>query len=302
MGFAGRNGQGSGEGLQARLERCLDSLGPGALATLMGRVFDTGKEWTYYPPDPLAQQIQMALAEFAVAPDSTLRGVDHLAALPSGCVLLSNHLSYADANLLSVLLMRHGHAQIANRLTVIAGPKVYSDPLRRFSSLCFGTIKTPQSSARSSEDAVMTAREVAKVALETIALSRERLALGDALVIFVEGTRSRTGGMQRALPAITRYFDPPGVPLVPMGITGSEKFLPVGDQQFHVTTIHVRIGRPADAGTLLELSGGNRRLAMDAVGIAISRLLPHSYNGTYGEDSEELAPAREIADRVFAKD
>ena len=39
-----------------------------------------------------------------------------------------------------------------DRLTVVAGPKVYSSLRRRFSSLCFGTIKTAQSNTISTED------------------------------------------------------------------------------------------------------------------------------------------------------
>jgi len=60
-------------------------------------------------------------------------------------------------------------------LTVVAGPKVYSSLRRRFSSLCFSTIKTPQSSAVSSEDAVMNAREVARAARQSIDVAHERL-------------------------------------------------------------------------------------------------------------------------------
>ena len=46
-----------------------------------------------------------------------------------------------------------GDAALANRLTAVAGPKVFTSRERRFSSLCFGTIKVPQSSEVASGEA-----------------------------------------------------------------------------------------------------------------------------------------------------
>src|SRR6185503_7636379 len=100
------------------------------------------------------------------------------------------------ANVLEVVFQRTGANHLSDRLTVVAGPKVYSNIRRRFSSLCFGTIKVPQSSARSTDDAVMNAREVARGARLAIQVAQERLGLGEALLVFAEGTRSRSGGMQ----------------------------------------------------------------------------------------------------------
>ena len=101
-------------------------------------------------------------------------------------VILANHLSYSDANLLEVLLQRSGASAFSDRLTVVAGPKVYSSLKRRFSSLCFGTIKTAQSSTISTEDGdgPRNAREVARAARLAIEIAHERLHEGDALLIF----------------------------------------------------------------------------------------------------------------------
>jgi len=286
--------------LKARIEDVLDAAGPAALAALRDKLFVTGKDWAYYPPNPLAQSIQRSMADLAVTVDSELRGAEHLTAIRGRpALLVLNHLSYADANLLSVLLTRSGHGELSDRLTVIAGPKVYSDPVRLFSSLCFGTIKTPQSSALSTEGAVMSVREVARVARATIGHARERLEAGDALLVFVEGTRSRTGGMQRTLAAIARYFDLPELPIVPIAITGSDRFLSVSDSRFHVTKVTVTVGRPGEASHLHDLTGSNKRLAMDAIGIAIARLLPPEQRGEYGDDTPDLDEARSVATRVF---
>lgn len=60
--------------------------------------------------------------------DSALDGDLHLAPLLRGrTALLANHLSYADANVIEVLLRRAGADTLANRMTAIAGPKVFTN-------------------------------------------------------------------------------------------------------------------------------------------------------------------------------
>ena len=132
-------------------------------------------------------------------------------------------------------------------MTVIAGPKVYSSLKRRFSSLCFGTIKTPQSRALSTEDAVMNTREVARAARRSIDIAHERLRQHDALLVFAEGTRSRTKGLQPMLPGVTRYLDGPDTWILPVGIIGTEALFPVGDDTLHPVQMH-HASRPPDCG------------------------------------------------------
>jgi len=102
------------------------------------------------------------------------------------------------------LLHRAGIDDLADRLTAIAGPKVFTSRARLFSSFCFGTIKTAQSADVASEEAVMSPREIARAARRAIETSLERLGRGEAIVLFGEGSRSRTAAMQRLLPAVTR--------------------------------------------------------------------------------------------------
>jgi len=266
------------------IEAEIDAAGPAALAALNARLSTAGDDWAYYERDPLARGIHQRLADRILLPGSTLAGAGHVAAVAGKpVVIVANHLSYSDANLLEVLLHRSGDAgrAMSDRLTVIAGPKVYSSLKRRFSSLCFGTIKTPQSSAVSSEDAVMNAREVARAARRSIDVAHERLFRGDALLVFVEGTRSRTREMQQTLTAVTRYFDFPDVWVLPAGITGTEEMFPIGEDGLHQVTAVATIGSPIEARELHEQAKGDRRLMMDAVGVKIAALLPPEYRGAY---------------------
>jgi len=270
--------------IRESLRREIDAAGPEALAGLGHRLAHAGSDWTYYPSDPLARRIHHALARRVLQHAPVLLGTEHLAAVAGRpVVIVANHLSYSDANLLEVLLHQAGAGALADRLTVIAGPKVYSSLRRRFSSLCFGTIKVPQSASLSTDEAVMNAREVALAARRVIEIAHERLRLGEALLVFAEGTRSRSGEMQRLLPGVARYLTSPGAWVLPVGIAGSEALFPIDEDALTSVHIEVRIGEPIEAAALRERSGGSRQRIMDAIGMAIAANLPRPYRGAYRE-------------------
>jgi 1-acyl-sn-glycerol-3-phosphate acyltransferase len=265
------------------MEHEIDNAGSDALVQLGQRLAKSGSDWGYNPPDPLARRIHQVLANWTLKPDSTLVGVEHGAAVAGKpVVLVANHLSYSDANVIEVMLYR-GRLELAERLTVVAGPKVYSSPKRRFSSLCFGTIKTPQPPTRASENAVMPLRDLVRAARQSIDMAHERLGAGEALLIFGEGTRSRTRGMQQMMKGVDRYLGPPGTLVMPVGIVGSDEMYPIGDDTLYPVRIVVSLGRPVDAQQLRDRSGDDGRVMMDAVGLAIASLLPPEYRGVYGD-------------------
>jgi 1-acyl-sn-glycerol-3-phosphate acyltransferase len=265
------------------VERAIDESGPGALDALSARLFQGGADWAYYPHDPLARRIHHALASRVLQPAPVVHGAHHLAEVTGKpLVIFANHLSYSDANVVEVILRNAGASCLADRLTAIAGPKVYSNLTRRFSSLCFGTIKVPQSSERSSEDAVMNPRDVARAARRAIEIAHERLAQGDALLNFAEGSRSRTAQMQQFLSGTARYLDLPGTWVLPIGIVGTEKLFPIDAAGVHPVPITMTIGPAIPASDLRERFRRDRRMMMDSVGRAVADLLPPNYRGVYG--------------------
>ena len=264
------------------VERAIDDSGPGAIDALSSRLLLAGTEWSYYPPDPLARRIHHALAPRVLRPEPIVQGAHHLDAVRGKpLVIFANHLSYSDANVVEVLVRNAGATCLADRLTAIAGPKVYSNVARRFSSLCFGTIKVPQSSERSSEEAVMNPRDVARAARRAIEIAHERLSLGEALLIFAEGSRSRTAEMQQFLSGTGRYLDAPGTWVLPAGLTGTEKLFPIDGASLHPVPVTLTIGRPMPAADLREQFPRDRRAMMNRIGRLVAELLPAEYRGVY---------------------
>ena len=132
----------------------VDDAGAAALETLRQHLESAGTDWDYSPKDSLAQRLHYTLADRILREPPLLVGGSHLNVVANApVVVFANHLAYIDANAIEVTLQNSPWNEIAERLTVVAGPKVYSDITRRFSSLSFGTIKVPQSSGRATGDA-----------------------------------------------------------------------------------------------------------------------------------------------------
>ena len=100
--------------------------------------------------------------------------------------------------------------------------------------------------------------------------------------------------MQELLVGVTRYLDDPGTWVLPVGITGTDGLFPIGDEALHPVRVIVRAGTPFAAAALRTCAGDNRRLMMDAIGVAIADVLPPDYRGRYGESAEDLGEARRV--------
>ena len=64
-------------------------------------------------------------------------------------------------------------------------------------------------------------------------------------------------------------------------LTGTEALFPVDDDRLHPVSIGARMGAPIEVAALRRYLEDNRRLMMDAIGVAIANLVPFEYRGAY---------------------
>jgi 1-acyl-sn-glycerol-3-phosphate acyltransferase len=112
------------------------------------------------------------------------------------------------------------------------------------------------------------------------------LRQGMVVAMFPEGTRSKTAQLQTAFPGSALVALQCGAPVLPVGITGSDK-LRGGALLFRRPRVLVNIGHP------FTLPHGDRVLSRSVLQEAttvmmnsIAGLLPPSYRGAYGEEPD----------------
>ena len=154
--------------LEAPVEQALRDCSDEALAIAVARLRETEHDWGFHPHDPVSRRLSRLGHGLVMQPGSELLGRENLELAHRRPVFfVANHLSFVDANVFDALFASQGQREIADRLTVLVGPKVYASVTRRLASMCFGAIKIPQSQSRASGEAVMPRREVARLAVET---------------------------------------------------------------------------------------------------------------------------------------
>jgi hypothetical protein len=80
-------------------------------------------------------------------------------------------------------------------------------------------------------------------------------------------------------------------------LTGSEALFPVGDTRLRLTRVGLQLGPPIAADALRAAAAGDRRVMVDAVGLAIAQILPPEYRGVY-EDAGQYSEARDLLQAV----
>lgn len=235
-----------------------------------------GSEYRLYRADALARRAGRAFVD-SLTTDREVSGVEHLReAMKRGpCFILSSHLSYADSQFTDAALAAMAGSELADRLVFVAGPKVYTDPFRRMAAAGLNTLQTAQSTRLSYNEAELSPREVARVAIRTVRTARELAEQGDLILLYGQGSRSRDGRLGSFLKAISRY---PGkrAQIVPFALSGTEAAFPVHQIYLFDAPIRLCIG-PA-----VELEGGDPVAAVQETWRRIAELLPEAYRPAPG--------------------
>ena len=121
-------------------------------------------------------------------------------------------------------------------------------------------------------------------AQESLDAALEVLKAGDAFGIYPEGTRSRDGRLYRGRTGVAWLALTAQVPVVPVGLIGTEDIQPVGARFPRLAKVTVRFGRPIGVEEYAGMPAGKARRALtDRVMDAIAELSGQERADAYNE-------------------
>lgn len=188
-------------------------------------------------------------------------------------IFASNHLSFIDSIVIPVAAPRPVH--------FLAKASYFEKPASRWFFTAIGAIPVQ--------------RGAGQAALDALDQQRELLDEGSAVALYPEGTRSLDGRLYKGRTGVAFLALQTGAPVVPVGLVGTDKAMPVGAKMPSRTPrVTVRFGAPIDlAHHGPATSGKARRLATDEIMAAIHALSGQELAGAYNE-----VPAQNPIDRI----
>jgi 1-acyl-sn-glycerol-3-phosphate acyltransferase len=178
-----------------------------------------------------------------------------------GAILVANHLSNYDVGLITTTAGR--------RVRFMAKQELFK-PVIGLALRLLGTFPV-----RRLEADRRAVREAEKFAAE-----------GELLGMFPEGTRSRTGEMQKAWDGTAFIALRSRVPIVPAGITGTERIGSTLTAPFRRPKVHITYGRPFYLERPQRLTAEGVQKSTAAMMRRVAELVPEGYRGYYGDTAE----------------
>ncbi len=198
----------------------------------------------FFPSLPVNRKLVLWYAGHLVQDDSAVETVERLHAADelrkqgTSLTFICNHLTYADSHIIEALFLRLGFRDLADHIIHIAGQKTY-EISRRFLTRSLNTVRVYQPKANID---MQLKKKMNSRALKWAAHQKRR---GYSVLVFPEGTRTRKHrrfSLHGANPKTTIYFRNSSV--VPLGLMGSEKIMPVGRVLPLPSTVLLRVGSP----------------------------------------------------------
>ncbi|MDQ1385090.1 MAG: 1-acyl-sn-glycerol-3-phosphate acyltransferase [Actinomycetota bacterium] len=199
-----------------------------------------------------------------------------------GAVILAcNHRSFLDSFFIPLVVRR--------RVTFVAKAEYFDDVKTAWFFKSCGQIPIRREGGSASERALTSATEV--------------LRAGDVFAIYPEGTRTRDGLLHRGHTGIARLALRCNVPIVPIGMIGSDEVQPVDSRMpklFRPVTI--RFGEPIDPARYAgrEQDRMALRELTDEVMYEIRELSGYEYVDTYATKQAEDIPTETARVASFA--
>ncbi|WP_089158075.1 lysophospholipid acyltransferase family protein [Micromonospora sp. NBS 11-29] len=159
-----------------------------------------------------------------------VEGLEHIPAT-GGAIFAGNHLSVADELLLGTVVPRHLAFWAKSEYFNGAGAK---GAFSKFVLTGLGAIPVERAGGRAALSAFDAAIPVLKA--------------GDLVAVYPEGTRSPDGRLYRGRTGAARLAVAAGVPIIPVGVTGTDKAQPIGTRVPRPgrAKITIRFGKPLD--------------------------------------------------------
>jgi 1-acyl-sn-glycerol-3-phosphate acyltransferase len=127
--------------------------------------------------------------------------------------------------------------------------------------------------------------------VEAFRLAERIVAEGHVLIVFPEGTRSPTGVLGEAKDGLALLAMRTGARILPVGITGTDRFWPKGSYPHPGGHVAMRVGTAFSVADIVP--GGTdrrttKRLATDGIMARIAALLPLEKRGSWAEAAANL--------------
>ncbi len=200
-----------------------------------------------------------------------VRGDEHVPET-GGAILASNHLSFSDSIFLPLVVPRK--VTFLAKMDYFTGKGVKGWLTRMFFK---GTGQLPID---------RTGGKASEASLNT---GLKRLATGNVLGIYPEGTRSPDGKMYRGRTGVARMILEGHVPVVPVAMIDTEKVMPIGTRIPKVRRIGVVIGKPLDFSRFEGLEGDRfiLRSITDEIMYELQKLSGQEYVDVYATSVKE---------------
>ena len=154
----------------------------------------------------------------------TVRGLEHVPRT-GGVLLASNHRSFADSVVIPVVVPRN--------VVFLAKSDYFTGT---------GVRGAAQRAWFEGLGMLPVDRDDTNAALQSLQTAQEVLERGEAFGIYPEGTRSRDGRLYRGHTGVAHLALTSGVPIVPVGLTGTEHLQPVGARLPRLVPVTVAFG------------------------------------------------------------
>lgn len=196
-----------------------------------------------------------------------VNGIDNIDKVKKPIIFVCNHLSNSDGLILDRILKEKSNPYF------VRGRKLSDDPITQLGTKIVKNIAIKPNSA--DKDAII---KVVKT-----------LKGGNDILIFPEGTRSRTGAMIEGRKGVLMFARMGRAEIIPIGLSGTDKVLPInkdgdmGAEKWQKGDVTVNIGEkitfPSKEKDEDKHEYDDR--CMDILMRSIANLLPEKYRGVY---------------------